>query len=130
MREEELPVVFLGKFHGDVLSVGGRTLPDVHGHIQNRTFHAAYQLALCIWRSLEMEPPHHTIRRQRLIVLYKFHVADFLVELSLRETFEEISARVPENFRLNDINALEFRLYHIHFFNSYCVRNKYNNYIR
>ena len=116
LRDEELPVVVLRQLHGHMLPVRGAALTDVHRHIQYRTLHAAYQLTLGIRRSLEVQAAHHAIARHALVVLYKLYLADFLVELPLRERFEEISSRVLEDAWFDDYHALYICFDYFHLF--------------
>lgn len=43
---EELAVIVFGQFHSYMLSESGRTLSDVHRHVEYRTLDDSYQLAL------------------------------------------------------------------------------------
>ena len=61
-RDEELPVIVLGQFHGHVLPVSGRAFPDVHGHVEHLAPNAPHQLGLRERRPLEMQATHHAIR--------------------------------------------------------------------
>ena len=114
LRNEELPVVVLRQLHGHMLPVRRASLADIHSHIQYRSFHAAHQLALRIWRSLEVQAAHHAIARHALVVLHKLYLADFLVKLPLRERFEEISSRVLENAWFDDYHALYICFDYVH----------------
>ena len=116
LRDEELPVIVLRQLHGHVLPVRGATLADIHRHVQYRTLHTPHQLALRVRRSLEVQAAHHAIARHALVVLYKLYLADFLVELPLRERFEEISSRVLEDAWFDDYHALYICFDYFHLF--------------
>lgn len=90
-RDEELPVVVLGQFNGNVLPVRGRAFAYIYGNVQYFSFHTSHQFCLCVWRTLKVQPPHYAIRRHAFVVLYKFHVSDFFFKLP----FEKLSKKYP-----------------------------------
>jgi len=96
-RNEELTMIFFCEFDGDVLSVGGRPFSDIDGHIQDGSSHTPDKLALCIRWALEVQSAHHPIGGHAFVILHKVDGADFLLELSLRERFEEVPASIPED---------------------------------
>ena len=53
----------------DMLAVGGTALADIHSNIQHSPLHATHQFALGEWRTLEMQPTHHSVGRLTLVVL-------------------------------------------------------------
>lgn len=61
LRDEELAVVVLCQFNGYVLAVCRTALAYVYCYIEHRTAHAAHQLALCVWRTLEMKSAHNAV---------------------------------------------------------------------
>ncbi len=61
-----------------------------------------------------MESAHFTIAGFGFVVLHKMDGADFFVELSLREGFEEIASFIFENARFYDVNTLNFCIYYVH----------------
>ena len=114
-RHEELSVVVLREFDGDVPAICRGTLADVDGHVENASADAAHELGLGIWGSLEMESAHHAAARHRLVVLHKVNLAsDCLVEGLLVVALEEIAARILEDAGLYYEDALKGGLYHLH----------------
>ena len=61
-----------------------------------------------------MQTTHHTIRRHRLVVLAEIDVTDFLIKLTLRETLEEVSARISEEAWLDNQYAFNVGFDDIH----------------
>lgn len=96
-RNEELTMILFCEFDGDVLSVSGRPFPDIDGHIQDGSSHTPDKLALRIRWALEVQSAHHPIGGHAFVILHKVDGADFLLELSLRERFEEVPASIPED---------------------------------
>ena len=113
-RHKKLAMVVFGQFHRHMLAVGGRSLADIHRHIEHGTLHTPHQLALGERWALEMQATHHTIAAHALIVLAEVDVTHLLVKLPLRKTLEEISTSVLEDTRLNDHHALNLSLYYFH----------------
>ena len=113
-RNEELAVIVFREFYGDVLSVGGRAFADIDGYVEDGSPDASNELALREGRALEMQSAHHAIGGHALVVLHEVDGADFLLELSLREGFEEIPACIPEDARLYDERALYCGLDYFH----------------
>ena len=113
-RDEELAVVLFRKLHGDVLPVGGRAAADVDGHVEDGSPDAPHELALREGRPLEVQAAHDAVLRHALVVLHEADGADLLVELPLREGFEEIPAGIPEDARLYDEYALDGSLDYFH----------------
>ena len=74
-----------------------------------------------------MQPPHDAESRHRLIVLHEIHRVpqerdDLLVELALRETLEEIAARVFKNARFQDQYAGDVGREDVHIFSMHFSR--------
>ena len=59
--EEELEVILSGEFYGHMLPEGGRTLPDVHRHIEYGTADHPDKFRLGMFSFLEMEPPDDAV---------------------------------------------------------------------
>ena len=97
-----------------MLTVGGTALADVDGHIEHGSLHAAHQFGLCEGRPLEVQSAHHAIRRLALVVLHKDDAPHLFVELSLRETLEEIASWVDEDARFDDEQAVDLGFYYVH----------------
>lgn len=120
-RDEDGTVVLARQFHGDMPSERRTPLPDIHSHIQDLPPDTAHQLALAARRFLEMESPHHAVGGHAFVVLHKPDRSHFLVKLPLGETFEKVTARIPEHPGFNDYYALDICLYNIHCINSFLV---------
>ena len=99
---KELPVVFIAELDSDVLPVGRRALAYVYGNVQDTSAYTADNLALCIWRTLEVEAAHDTVAGHRLVVLNEYDgmsvlgYSDLFVKFPLGEAFKEISSRISE----------------------------------
>lgn len=113
-RNEGLQVIVFRKFHGHMPAVGRRAFADVESDVKHPAPDTAHKLALGKWRTLEMQPPHHTIRRHGLVVLAEINMAHFLVEFTLGKTLEKIASRIPEKTRLDDQHTLYLSLDYIH----------------
>ena len=61
-----------------------------------------------------MQAAHHSVWGHTLIILYEIYLTNLLLELSLRETLEEVSPSVIKHLRLNDHHALYICLYYLH----------------
>ena len=83
LGDEELAVVVLSEFHGNMLSVGGTALADVDGNVEYSTADAAHEFALSERRTLEVESSHDTIGGHALVVLYEGNRCDLRVEVAL-----------------------------------------------
>ena len=119
-RDEELPVVFLREFNGDVLPVSGAAFAYVHCDVEHCPAHTPHQLALGEGRALEVEATHHAVAGHRFVVLDEADAvaedgSELFVELALRKGFKKVAARVVENAGLEDQHAVEggFEDFHI-----------------
>ena len=83
LGDEELAVVVLGEFHGNMLSVGGTALADVDRNIEYGTTYAAHEFALGERRTLEVESSHDTIGGHALVILYEGNRCDLRVKVAL-----------------------------------------------
>ena len=113
-------MIIFSQFHSHMLTVGRRTLADIHGNIQHSTLHTSHQLALGKRRSLEMQATHHTIRTHALIVLAELYLVahqwlHLLFKLTLAEALKEIASSISKQARLNDEYAFNICLYYFHF---------------
>src|SRR5258708_40210452 len=71
----QLPPVRRRKLCGNVATISGRSVPDIDGHVQDRSSCAANQLSLGARRSLKMQSPQHApFGRVDMIVLDEFHL--------------------------------------------------------
>lgn len=61
-RNEELSVVVLRQFNRDVLAVCWRAFPYINCNVEDFSPYTFYQFCLCIWRTLEMQSTHYSIR--------------------------------------------------------------------
>ena len=117
---EKLPVVLSGKLDCTVLQVGWRIAPEVNGNVKNLAEDASYNLALGVWRALEMETADNTVGRETLIVLNETDAVTVKrnrnksVEITLRERFKEITSAVLENLRFQYEQSLYSGFYYLH----------------
>ena len=96
-RNEELTMILFCEFDGDVLPVSGRPFSDVDGYVEDGSPNASNELALREGWALEVQSSHHPIGGHAFVILHKVDGAYFLLELSLRERFEEVPASIPED---------------------------------
>lgn len=61
LGDKELAVVLFAQLDGHVPAESGAAAAQIHRHIEHRSPHAAYKLALGKWRPLEVKPPHHPV---------------------------------------------------------------------
>lgn len=54
LPHEELEMIFLRQFYGNMLAVSRRTLSDINGYIAYLPFYYTYQFALCVGGALKM----------------------------------------------------------------------------
>ena len=113
--DEELAVVLFCQLYGDMLPVGGRAFADVDGYVEDPAADAAYQLALCIGRTLEVQPAHHAVARHALVVLYELYRAYLFVELFLRKGLEKVAPGIPKDAGLYNYYAFYRGLDDFHF---------------
>ena len=114
-RHEELSVVILREFDGDMPTICRGTLADVDGHVENTAADAAHELGLCVWRTLEVQAAHDAAARHRLVVLHEVDLpSDRLVEGLLVVALEEIASRILEDAGFYYEDALKGGLYHLH----------------
>ena len=103
--DEELEVIVLTEFHGNVLTKGGTALTNVYGNIEDATAGAAHKFALRVGHSLIVQTAHHTARGARFVVLYKVNGTHEAVELLLRKGFKEIAAVVAKQSGFENDNV-------------------------
>ena len=101
-RDEELPMVVFREFYGDVLSVGGRPFAYIDGYVEDGSPNTAHELALRVGWALEVQSAHDAVLRHAFVVLHKLDGAYFLLELPLREGFEEVPAGILEDAWFDD----------------------------
>ena len=99
--DEELAMIVFCQFYSHMLTVSRRAFTNIHSYIKYSTFYAAYQLALGIWWTLEMQASHHTIATHRLIVLAEVNTVsqdwgNLLFKLSLAEALKEVASSITE----------------------------------
>ncbi len=58
---EKLTMIILRQFYGYVLSKCGTAFTNIDSDIENCSLYTAYQFALRKWRTLEVQPTHHTV---------------------------------------------------------------------
>ena len=103
LGDEELAVVVLGEFYGNMLSVGGTALADVDGNVEYSTADAAHEFALSERRTLEVKSSHDTIGGHALVILYEGNRCNLRVEVALRERLEEIAPGIGKDARFDNI---------------------------
>ena len=114
-RHEELSVVILREFDGDMPTICRGTLAEVDGHVEDASADTAHELGLGVGGLLEMEAAHHAAARHRLVVLDEVDfVAYGLVEGLLVVALKEIAACILEDAGLYYEDALKGGLYHLH----------------
>ena len=113
---EKLAMVLLREQTGHMLSERGRSLADIHRHVEHLTAHATHELGLCVGRTLEMKATHHTACGARLVILHKVDFSHQAVKLLLVITLEKIAACILEHSRLKDQHPLYVSFYYIHLF--------------
>ena len=59
--DEELDVIIFCQFYSYMLAISRRTLANIYCYIKDSAFYAAYQFALGIWWTLEVQASHHAI---------------------------------------------------------------------
>ena len=101
-RHEELSVILFCEFHGNVLSVGRRPFANVDSYVEDGSPDASNELALRVGWALEVQSAHDAVLRHAFVVLHKLDGAYFLLELPLREGFEEVPAGILEDAWLDD----------------------------
>ena len=107
---KERAMVVFGQFNRHMLAVGGRSLADIYCNIEDSTLYAAYQLALGIRWTLEVQTSHHAIAAHALIILAEVNTMSqdwgyLLFELSFAETLEEMATSITEEAWLKNENA-------------------------
>ena len=119
--DEELAMIVFRQFYSYMIAVSRGALANIYCYIEHSAFYAAYQLALGIRRTLEVQASHHAIAAHRLVVLAEVYTVsqdwrDFLFKLSLAEALEEVATRVAEKAWLNNEYALNICFNYIHYY--------------
>lgn len=117
--DEELAMIIFCQLYSYMLTISWRALADIYCNIEDSTLYAAYQLALGIRWTLEVQTSHNTIRAHTLIVLAKMNTmsqnwGNLLFKLSFAEALEEISSSIAEEAWLYNENAINFCFNYIH----------------
>ena len=104
---EELAMIVFCQLYSHMLAVSRGALANIHSYIEYSTLYAAYQIALGIWWTLEVQASHNAIAAHRLVVLAEVYTmtqdwSNLLFKLSLAEALEEVASGVFENTGLND----------------------------
>ena len=108
---EELAMIVFCQLYCHMLAISRGTFTNIYCYIEYSAFYTAYQFALCIWWTLEMQASHYAITAHRLIVLAKVYTVsqdwgNLLFKLSLAEALEEVATSITEEGWLNNENAL------------------------
>ena len=132
LRNKELTLIVFCQFYSYMLAISRRTLADVYCYIEYSAFYAAYQLALSIRWTLEVQASHYAITAHRLVVLAEVNTVsqdwgNLLFKLSLAEALEEVATSVAEEAWLYNEDAFYFCFYYIHCFcfNFCCYYKKF-----
>ena len=101
LRNEELTMIVLCQLYCHMLAIRWRSLTNIYCYIKYSTFYAAYQLALGIRRTLEVQASHYAIATHTLIILAEVNAMPqdwgyFLFKLSLAEALEEVATSITE----------------------------------
>ena len=119
---EELAMIVFCQFYCYVLAISRRAFTNIYSYIKDSTFYAAYQLALCVRWTLEVQASHYAIAAHRLVVLAEVNTVsqdwgNLFFKLSLAEALEEVATSVAEEAWLYNENAINFCFDYIHCFN-------------
>lgn len=117
--DEELAMIIFCQLYSYMLTISWRALADIYCNIEDSTLYAAYQLALGIRWTLEVQTLHHAIAAHALIILAKMNTmsqnwGNLLFKLSFAEALEEISSSIAEEAWLYNENAINFCFNYIH----------------
>ena len=98
---EELDMVIFRQLYSHMLAISRRAFTNIYCYIKYSTLYAAYQLALCVRWTLEMQASHHAIAAHRLVVLAEVNTVpqdwgNLFFKLSLAETLEEAATSITE----------------------------------
>ena len=102
-----------------MLAVSRRTFTNIYSDIEHSAFYAAYQFALSIRWSQEVQASHYAIAAHRLVVLTEVNTVsqdrrDLLFKLSLAEALEEVATSIAEEAWLYNEDAIYFCFNYIH----------------
>ena len=98
----------------DMLAVGGTAATYVDSDVEDGTADTADELGLGEGGTLEVEAPHNAVWRLALIVLDKGDGTYLLVELALREGFEEVATGILKYTWLYNHHAVYCCCYYVH----------------
>ena len=98
---EELEMIVFCQFYCYMLAISRGAFTNIHCYIKDSAFYAAYQLALGVWWTLEVQASHHAIAAHRLVVLAEVNTVsqdwgNLFFKLSLAETLEEVATSITE----------------------------------
>ena len=107
---EELTMIVFCQLYCYMLAISRRAFTDIYSDIEDSTFYAAYQFALCVRWALEVQTSHHAIAAHALIILAEVNTMSqdwgyLLFELSFAETLEEMATSITEEAWLKNENA-------------------------
>ena len=119
---EELDMIVFCQFYCHMLAISRGAFANIHGYIEDSTLYTAYQLALGVWWTLEVQASHHAIATHRLVVLAEVNTVTqnwcyLLFKLSLAETLEEVATSITEEAWLYNEYAFNICFDYIHWFN-------------
>ena len=112
-------MIILRQFHCHMLSISRGAFANIYCYIEDSTLYAAYQLALGIRWTLEVQTSHHAIAAHSLVVLAEVNTVsqdwgNLLLKLSLAEALEEVTTRVAEEAWFNNEYSFYICLNNIH----------------
>lgn len=118
---EELDMIVFCQLYCHMLAISRGALANIYCYIEYSAFYAAYQLALSIRWTLEVQASHYAIATHRLVVLAEVNTmsqdwGNLFFKLSLAEALEEVATSITEEAWLYNENAIYFSFDYIHRF--------------
>ena len=110
LGDEELAMIIFCQLYSYMLTISWRALADIYCNIEDSTLYAAYQLALGIRWTLEVQTSHHAIAAHALIILAEVNTMSqdwgyLLFELWFAETLEQMATSITVEAWLKNENA-------------------------
>ena len=98
---EELAMIVFCQFYSYMLAISRGAFANIYCYIEHSTFYAAYQFALCVRWTLEMQTTHYAIATHALIILAEVNTVtqdwdNLLIKLSLAKALEEVATSITE----------------------------------
>ena len=109
-RDEELPFILGGEFHGHVLPIGWASPANVYGYVEDTAHDYPHQLGLGVGRPLEVEASQHAGRGAGLVVLDKLRGLQRSGVLCLLVGLEEVPPAIAKDFGMENQDARDVGL--------------------